>query len=345
MPTVDSRRVAREEDDERFGPPSYPQHQSYPVPGGTERYANGGSPDHEPEVIQPHPRPAGPPARRRRNLQEEHDPFDPATDVLDVSRHALNAVDVLSASFAEDEVDANLSLHVRGLRKLHRVEHNEQVSRVEQEVKNLCDLGLLHQDEELALHVADDEGRADEVLSRIEACRDPALIEFVATNGGTHETLSSQQLLPLRQEAHREHLDVVEHSSHPHQREDLEEFDRTATSMLRAGGRRSAEASFERDQERQSSPREQAQHSNRSAASIGRAQPHEAPQARHNRRSQVSCVMENEKTGSVCPVQALGWGDGDWTKNVRRRAKFDGVGAHLQDPLLKPPLFFCHHSL
>ena len=383
MPTVDSRRVAREQDDQRYNPPSYPQHDRYPASGGGNgdpyasasdtrggqgasfggpggRGAGGGPgatghdfaandprgglgdafdggpsagrdggrrgygnnsdrgghgngyssgnnnglgngeayPYGDAEVIEPHPRQAGPPARRRRSQMASS--FDPAADVLDVSQHALNAVDTIHNSLLEDDdMDAYMSPHVRGLRKLHRVEHNEQVSRVEQEVKNLCDLGLLHQDEELALHVAEEEGRADEVLIRIEACHDPDLVEYVATNGGADASLphlSRQQLLPLQEAAHSAHLDVAEHNSHPHQPEDLAEFDRTASSMLRASTQRRSPATGPNDSRRAQQHQQQQQ---RQQQRPQQQQQQHQQQQRQQQRQQVRNAMQTQKASHM----------------------------------------------
>lgn len=183
------------------------------------------------DVIVPVPRATEPTRRRRRGEQSLADYT--VDDALNLSQQALATVDELGQSYADDACAGVLSPHIAGLQRLHRVEYAEQAHRVEQEVKSLCDLGMMHQDEELALHLAEEEGRADEVLSRIEACHDPALVDMVASTGALPVRSRGSAAVQWQEDAYADHLDVQEHAAHPHEPQDLAQFDTVASSLLR----------------------------------------------------------------------------------------------------------------
>lgn len=108
-------------------------------------------------------------------------------DTLNISQTALAAIDEIQGGL--DMPDPVASPRLFELKTLHLLEHQKQAEKVEKEVRNLVDLGLLHQDEELVLHLAETEGRGEAVLDRIESNRNPELIDTVVT----YTALAQQQ--------------------------------------------------------------------------------------------------------------------------------------------------------
>jgi hypothetical protein len=131
-----------------------------------------------PTAENPQPRQPAPTAVARRSAANPPSYADVTQDTLNLSMAAMAAIDTVGVHTAVPE--EAMSPFMYELKTLHRIEHGEQASRVEGEVRNLVDLGLVHQDEELAMHLAEEEGRPDEVLARIEACHDPLLVDAVA---------------------------------------------------------------------------------------------------------------------------------------------------------------------